>query len=324
MRTIGEPENTESSNPPVRFQPLYPRAGRGVRSPVICAPHPASTYISPASICAMTRLRTFLRSAGIVAALGCAVHLAWAQADDAALQKTLKDRFVLTTTTADRSDIVTAGSVLTLRQSGLQMCGVAALAPMPNTYRNGKISVTFGDRMLWGVAAGRNSTNLNEIPQRTFTAGEKFWITDIAPQKDAVFLMLYSDPYNGLRYYAQLKIPYPKGSRPSAEDVMKLIAETVTMDTAAQNATAQPAPTSGSAPPPAQASEPAPAPIPPPPPPADAPLPAPPTVVLGQTKDQVLAILGQPLKVAKGATKEIDYYPDMKVIFVDGKVTDIQ
>jgi hypothetical protein len=66
------------------------------------------------------------------------------------------------------------------------------------------------------------------------------------------------------------------------------------------------------------------APVAPPPPPADALPAAPKTVALGQTKDQVVAILGQPQKVASLGAKEIDYYSDMKVVFIKGKVTDIQ
>lgn len=66
------------------------------------------------------------------------------------------------------------------------------------------------------------------------------------------------------------------------------------------------------------------APIPPPPPPADTPRPPPKTISLGQTKDEVVAILGQPQKVVKLAAKEMLYYPDMKVILIDQKVTDVQ
>jgi hypothetical protein len=66
------------------------------------------------------------------------------------------------------------------------------------------------------------------------------------------------------------------------------------------------------------------APVAPPPPPDGAPSSTPKTVALGQAKDQVIAILGQPQKVASVGTKEIDFYPDMKVIFVNGAVTDIQ
>jgi hypothetical protein len=38
----------------------------------------------------------------------------------------------------------------------------------------------------------------------------------------------------------------------------------------------------------------------------------------------VIAALGQPLRKAKVGTKDIYYYKDLKVIFVNGKVTDVQ
>ena len=44
----------------------------------------------------------------------------------------------------------------------------------------------------------------------------------------------------------------------------------------------------------------------------------------GQTIDQVVAALGQPLRKAKIGTKEIYTYKDLKVTFVNGKVKDIQ
>ncbi len=49
-----------------------------------------------------------------------------------------------------------------------------------------------------------------------------------------------------------------------------------------------------------------------------------PTVDLGQTTDQVQAILGAPVRVANLGPKVIYYYNDMKVVFTDGKVTDVQ
>jgi hypothetical protein len=62
----------------------------------------------------------------------------------------------------------------------------------------------------------------------------------------------------------------------------------------------------------------------PPKPPADAP-PAPPaTVSLGQSIDRVVAILGQPRNIADLGSKKIYTFPDLKVTFVDGKVTDVQ
>jgi ATP:corrinoid adenosyltransferase len=58
----------------------------------------------------------------------------------------------------------------------------------------------------------------------------------------------------------------------------------------------------------------------PPPPPADAP---PPTIAIGQTKDQVTAAFGQPVRIAKLGVKEIYYYKDMKVTFTSGKVSNV-
>jgi hypothetical protein len=81
-------------------------------------------------------------------------------------------------------------------------------------------------------------------------------------------------------------------------------------------------------PPGAAAQQPAPgpalAPIAPPPPPADTPPPLAKTISLGQTREEVVAILGQPQKVVKLSTKEMLYYPDMKITLVEEKVTDVQ
>ena len=73
-----------------------------------------------------------------------------------------------------------------------------------------------------------------------------------------------------------------------------------------------------------QGGQPAPAPLAPPPAPADTPAGPPPTIELGQTKDQVQAAFGTPTRVVKLGTKEIEYFKDMKVTFVNGKVTDVQ
>ncbi len=64
---------------------------------------------------------------------------------------------------------------------------------------------------------------------------------------------------------------------------------------------------------------------PPPPPPADAPAAPPESIAIGQTKTQVVASFGQPARIVRLAGgKEIYSYKDLKVIFVGGKVTDVQ
>ena len=49
-----------------------------------------------------------------------------------------------------------------------------------------------------------------------------------------------------------------------------------------------------------------------------------PTVAEGMTIEQVVAILGKPLRIGDLGSKKTYFYQDMKVIFTDGKVTDIQ
>ena len=48
------------------------------------------------------------------------------------------------------------------------------------------------------------------------------------------------------------------------------------------------------------------------------------TISIGQTPDQVVAILGAPGKQVDLGSKKIFIYKDMKVVFIDGKVSDVQ
>jgi hypothetical protein len=236
----------------------------------------------------------------------------------AQLQQQLKSQFKLTKTTADKSDIVTAGSVLVLHKDGLVMCSLETPVPPTNSYKNGKVGMGFGSIMAWNMQLGGNS---NDAPQRKFVDGEKFWITAYNIEEDGVVLQFYSDPYQDVRYYGKLKIPFPKHTMPPADEVMKTIAEVITVQPD-DNAAAQSAP--AQAPAPAAPAQQAMAPIAPPPPPADAPPAQPKTISVGQTKDQVVAIFGQPKKIINLGAKEIDVYPDMKVTFMHGKVSDVQ
>jgi len=54
------------------------------------------------------------------------------------------------------------------------------------------------------------------------------------------------------------------------------------------------------------------------------PAPAPASIELGQTIDQVVAALGQPEKAVNLGARQIYVYKDLKVTFVNGKVSDVQ
>ena len=247
-----------------------------------------------------------------MAAIACMAGLALTaqSGDPAAIQQKLNAQFRLTTTTADRSDIVTAGDVVVIHKPGLVMFSGTGV-PSTNNYKGGVISQGFGTVLIM--------TNPNTV-QRAFVPQEKCWVIGITVQKDGVVFGLFSDPYNGYRYYGDLKILFPiKKVVPPVDVVLGLIAEVLTVDGQSdQPEPVQPARTRF-----APEAAPTPAPMPaiaPPPPPSDAP---PPTITLDQTKDQVTAAFGQPLRSAKIGAKEIFYYKDMKVTFINGKVSDV-
>lgn len=263
-------------------------------------------------------------------------------ATPASIENSLSSQYTLTKATADRSDVVTAGAVLVLKKDGMLMSSTTTNAPATNTYKDGRLS-----QGVWKMAKmpgfGSLMSHTGQTAQtRTFVAGEKFWVTKITVHEDSIVFDLFSDPISDVRYYATLKFPFTKGAYPSPDDAAKTVGEVLQVqpadnsagsgDQGQQPAAAGGAPGGAPGPAPAAAAA-AQAPptspstmaaIPPPPPPTDAPPPAPKTIALKQTKEQVVAIFGQPAKVVRLATKEIDYYPDMKVTFVNDKVTDVQ
>jgi hypothetical protein len=275
----------------------------------------------------MISLRTLFPSCLAAALLfPCLALVAQTPGTPASIEQTLESQYTLTKTAADRSDIVTAGSVLVLKKDGLLMSATTSGSAAQNVYKDGKIS-----QGIWKMAKmpgfgslmSHSGTGAN-VQTRTFVAGEKFWVTKITVHDDGVVLELFSDPFSDVRYYSTLKFPFAKGAYPSTDQVQTSVAEVLNVqaDDAAGSGDSgkkqPPATAAAAAPPPAMA------PIAPPPPPADTPPPAPKTIALKQTKDEVVANFGPPTKVVKLGTKEIDYYPDMKVTFVNNKVTDVQ
>ncbi len=274
----------------------------------------------------MKQVRWFRAFGLALVALMAALTLAAQSGDPAAIQQKLNAQFRLTAITADRSDIVTAGDVAVIQKPGLVMYAVASPMPPSNTYKNGKIGQGwggFGKDLMIGMAAPGGATAA-DYPHRTFVPEEKCWITGIQVQKDGVLFQLYSDPYDSIRYYANLKIPFPKKKEvPPADEAMQLVAEVLTVapqDNQGDQQALSMAPVP--VPPPAPAPPPPPMPaIAPPPPPPDTP---PPTIALGQTTEQVTAAFGQPVRIVKLGVKQIFYYTDMKVTFTNGKVSNVE
>ena len=153
------------------------------------------------------------------------------------LQEKLKAQFALTTITADRSDIVAPGAVVLLQKNGLMMYSTASPMPPANTYRNGKISQGgsgFGRDLAISMMTPGNATAA-DYPHRQFVTGEGAWVTGINVQKDGVVVRLYSDAYDGVRYYADLKFPFQKNAVPTPEQALATISEVLTVKPADNN-----------------------------------------------------------------------------------------
>jgi hypothetical protein len=281
---------------------------------------------------------------GVLAVLWALPLACYAEGQADAIRKKLESEYQLTKTTDDKSDIVTAGSVLLLHKDKVLMVAATSSAnPCTNTYRDGRISPTkacgVGEKIRRLPGFGHVPGGGSAPATRNFVSGEKFWVTKIdvhdSGKEPGVILDFFTDATpsgdQGIRYKGVLLIPFG-AMTPTPEEALKVVAEVITVvppddakkDDKAQSAQGgQPgaAPPQPATPPPAAApAEVAPEPIaPPPPPPAD-----PVSVEVGQTIDQVVAALGQPQRKAKVGTKDIYFYKDLKVTFVNGKVKDVE
>ncbi|HVN02901.1 MAG TPA: hypothetical protein VMT86_00715 [Bryobacteraceae bacterium] len=286
-------------------------------------------------------MRTRIYPGTLLAVLVTACATVYAQ-DTAGIQKALEGEYHLTKTTDDKTDIVTAGSVILLHKDKVLMVGATSTAnPCMNFYKEGKIVPTkacgVGERIKKFGHLFPGSGSAPSVTTRNFVSGEKFWITKIDVKENAVVFDFFTDAINDTRYIAALTIPFGAFT-PTPEQALKAVHEVITAEPAEdskdakgdqqqqqapapqggqQEAPAEPAP---AAPPAAQPAEAAPAPLaPPPPPPAD-----PVEVKVGMSTEEVVAALGQPVKKAKTSTKEIYFYKDLKVTFVNGKVKDVE
>jgi len=259
----------------------------------------------------------------------CVAPFLHGQDQKAEIRNRITAKYALTKLTDTNADIDQAGAILTLQKEGMVMFSIAdcnSSTPIPSTltYKDGKLSMSFMDALGTDMAlsACQSGQNVSNVPQRKFVAGEKCWLTNLSVSDKHVILQVYSDPYDGVRYFGQLKFNYNKKQIPSADDMIKTIAEVVTAEPPpgpSAIAQASSATSAGVA-----RSDPSLAPLAPPPAPDAASTASPKTISVGQSKDEVVAILGQPQKVANLNAKEIDFYPNLKVTFLNGKVIEVR
>lgn len=188
--------------------------------------------------------RRYAHWSALLVLAGTAKFICPQAGDLAAIQQALSSQFKLTTITANRSDITNPGDVVQINKPGLVMYSIDSPLPPSNTYKNGKIGqgwAGFGKDLAITMAAPGSNTATN-YPHRTFAVQENCWVTAVLAQKDGILFQLYSDPYDNIRYYGNLKIPFPnKKEIPSADAVMQLVSEVLT-NVSAGGQGGQPAP----------------------------------------------------------------------------------
>ncbi len=213
----------------------------------------------------------------------------WASDWKDALKTSLEASYPLSKRAALSPDRITQqGIVLVVRKQGIAADPSSDLRYSVTDVRNGQV----------GEQGGAVPALFNKENTRVFHPGERLYVTDIKIGDDNVmFLLMSVDMFDVVhkgstkqtRYKAALKFEFDKGYLASTapEKIKAEISEVLATE-------------------------------------AEAAAPNTKTIELGQTPEQVEAILGKPEKVVKLGSKVTYIYKDMKVIFVDGKVADVQ
>ncbi len=228
------------------------------------------------------------------------------------VRQQLQDQYVPTKMALDGTTVLRGGAVPTIEKEGVganMISGTLSglLVTFVNNYKDGNIKQSVPSRLL--------------IPSdliRSLQVGEGVYVLKVEVKDTEIVVTVQScgnciptapDP-NFVPYKAAIAFQFPKDylRTPDVGRIQETIGQVLNLaPPASAPATQQSAPLADAA---------VGAPIPPPAEPA--------TIGLGQTVDQVVAALGSPPTVIKLETKEIYVYKDLKITFVNGKVSDVE
>jgi hypothetical protein len=247
----------------------------------------------------------FAVSAILVAAFW-GVRTTQAQDASSSLADQLKSQYKIAKVGMDSSgwSVTEPGTVLVIQKGGILGVPPANLTIATASFKDGELH---GPNGFVTATLAKVSRLLN--------IGEKVYIfkMDISAKSDKISLFIIEcDACNNVQqpaaYKALLVFQFPKGylDKADSSQVQDVISQVLAPDSGSASNDQQQQPAQAQ---PAAASQ------------ADS---APATVQIGQTIDQVKAILGTPEKVFDLGKKQIYVYKDVKITFVDGKVSDVQ
>jgi hypothetical protein len=216
--------------------------------------------------------------------------------------------FVKTGADANGPTILEPGTVLVVQKAGLLAVQPTSVAMCPAKYQDGNLKAPNGLCLA-----------MVKSISRYFNVGQKVYPSKLevnVPKEKISVQLLDCDSCNGNNppgfYKAEVVFQFDKGylEKASVSQVEDLMAQVLTIDNSApgpdqgQQQQIQDAP-ADTAPPPANAAEPQ-------------------TIEIGQTIDQVVSAFGKPEKIVNLGAKKIYIYKDLKVTFVNGKVSDVK
>jgi hypothetical protein len=203
---------------------------------------------------------------------------------EAEIRQALEAKYTLTERSKWSAQVTKPGTVLVVQKSGLQ-ANTPRLVMKPTVVKNGQLEYVGGGNFMGGDSG------------HTLKVGDKMYLYTIQTKPEAVTLIYgtvesYERSENGSTkaqpYQLALRFEYDGG-------LQAVETERVTKDVSSFFTTESEAASSGVN-----------------------------TVKLGQTPEEVVAILGAPEKKVDLGKKLIYMYKDMKIVFVDGKVADVE
>ena len=270
--------------------------------------------------------RTLKAVAVIIAGL-LPAGIARAQGGADSLESQLAAKYKVAKIGQDSSGISVTdpGTVLVIKKGGILSVTSSNMVVIPSYVKDGQVHSANGNAMA-GVSKLLKWKNVSDPTGSTtaetkfLTIGEKVYVSKIdVNRKDSKVSMaiIECDSCNSVQDASQRKaqvvFQFPKDYLAGADggqvaDVISQVLEIQPEEAAQQD---QPQDAQG-----AQGQQQAQQP--------EAPAQPPPTIQLGQTMDEVKGLLGEPTKVVNLGVKQIFIYKDMKVVFLRGKVADVQ
>ncbi|MGB6497933.1 MAG: hypothetical protein WBF09_13135 [Candidatus Acidiferrum sp.] len=279
------------------------------------------------------RFVRLVRYGALALAVAFPAYQAAAQ-DASSLEGQLTAKYKLVKLGSDSTGVavIEAGTILDIKKGGIMSYPTNNPRPFASVYKDGTVHPPSSMKIPgWMPHASQVPGQVSDT--KFLTVGEKVYATRIEVQekdsKVAVFI-IECDSCNNVQdpsfRRAQVVFQFPKGylSNADAGQISDLIEQVLSVDTGGDSSQQQGQDTQQgqqqgqqqgngqqqAAPADQQ--------------PAAAPAGPPPTIQLGQTTDEVIAIMGQPDKIVDLKTKQIYVYKDLKVTFVKGKVSDVE